>query len=265
MRQITDIKELRQIQMGILDHLHQFCTSHQIKYSLAFGTMLGAIRHKGYIPWDDDIDICMPRADYERFLKCYQDTEYFQLKDRSRSKDYYFTFAKVVDSRTYLVEDEIEGYHIGVWVDIFPIDYVADSPGSRKRTFFFKNVLYKMRMCKLLRGNHLHSVVSYLGYRFFPLPVSVVDRLIRCLIIRKQPTRTMGCMTENCRSPKQCFPATVFADVRDLTFEGKTYCGVSDADTYLNCLYGDYMQLPPEDQRTTHHFEAYVIQPDYQA
>ena len=153
MRQITDIKELRQIQMGILDHLHQFCTSHQIKYSLAFGTMLGAIRHKGYIPWDDDIDICMPRADYERFLKCYQDTAYFQLKDRSRSKDYYFTFAKVVDSRTYLVEDEIEGYHIGVWVDIFPIDYVADSPGSQKRTFFFKNVLYKMRMCKLLRGN----------------------------------------------------------------------------------------------------------------
>lgn len=73
MRQITDINELRQIQMGILDHVHRFCEAHGLTYFLSSGTLIGAVRHKGYIPWDDDIDIYMPRKDYEQFLKIYSD------------------------------------------------------------------------------------------------------------------------------------------------------------------------------------------------
>lgn len=257
MKQITDKQELRLIQLGILDYIHSFCSQNGIKYSLAFGTLLGAVRHKGYIPWDDDIDICMPRADYERFLCLFNNNGIYELKDRSLSKKYYYTFAKVIDNRTLVKEEARDKYSIGVWVDVFPIDYVTDNIKTRKRVFWLKNTLYKMRMCKLLEINPLDTFASYIGYKYVPIPAFIVDWLIRKLIIRKTPTNTMSCMTENIRKPKFCFPAKVFESLSEYLFEGKKYMGVADADTYLTCHYGNYMQLPPEDQRTTHNFLAY--------
>jgi LPS biosynthesis protein len=94
MKQITDIHELRSIQMGILDDVHRFCEAHGIRYFLSSGTLIGAVRHKGYIPWDDDIDIYMPRVDYERFLKTYQDEKgIYRAIDPQLEPHYYYTFA----------------------------------------------------------------------------------------------------------------------------------------------------------------------------
>ena len=130
MRRITDIKELRDIQMGILDDVHKFCEEQGLRYSLSSGTLIGAVRHKGYIPWDDDIDIYMQRVDYERFLKTYQDQQgHYKLlapSQKERDEAYYYTFAKVVDLRTKMIEQETEGYEIGVYVDVFPVDYVTE-------------------------------------------------------------------------------------------------------------------------------------------
>ena len=113
MRQITDIHELRSLQMGILDHVHQFCLEHGLHYSLSSGTLIGAVRHKGYIPWDDDIDIYMPREDYDKFLHDFHDeTGHFRLLapppvgGGRGEAPYYYTFAKVIDTRTRMVEME---------------------------------------------------------------------------------------------------------------------------------------------------------------
>ena len=98
MKQITDIAELRQLQMGILDEIDRFCKEQGLVYFLSSGTLIGAVRHKGYIPWDDDIDIYMPRKDYEVFLTTFHDrTGRFRAINPQQEPHYYYTFAKVVD------------------------------------------------------------------------------------------------------------------------------------------------------------------------
>ena len=98
MRPITDIQELRQIQMGILDHVHQFCEAHHITYFLSSGSLLGAVRHGGYIPWDDDIDIYMPRVEYERLLSEYKGSEHYKLLDPAKERHYYRRLYRCVPS-----------------------------------------------------------------------------------------------------------------------------------------------------------------------
>ena len=131
MRRITDIQELRGVQLGILDDIHAFCVDNGIRYFLACGTLIGAVRHKGYIPWDDDIDLYMPRDDYERFINEFKSVSgNCRVLDPKKEKHYYYTYAKVVDKRTLLVEPEADGYRIGVYVDVFPVDYAAACSSS---------------------------------------------------------------------------------------------------------------------------------------
>ena len=147
MRKIEDIQELRSIQMGVLDEVHRFCEEHGLRYFLSSGTLIGAVRHQGYIPWDDDIDIYMPRKDYEKFLASYRDERgVYRAINPQTEAHYYYTFAKVVDQRTKMIEDETEGYEIGVYMDIFPVDYVTDDVQERERVFRQKKLFYKIRM-----------------------------------------------------------------------------------------------------------------------
>lgn len=101
-----DIDELKQIQFDILVAVHDFCVEHDLKYTLAFGTLLGAVRHKGYIPWDDDIDIAMCRKDYDFFVSHFNGTsDFYKVYDIRTDEDYVYGFAKVADTRTVLVEN----------------------------------------------------------------------------------------------------------------------------------------------------------------
>ena len=207
MRKITDIHELRQIQMGILDEVHQYCEAHGLRYFLSSGTLIGAVRHKGYIPWDDDIDIYMPRKDYEQFLREFKGSEQFKLLNPAKEPHYYYTFAKVVDLRTRMVEDETEGFEIGVFMDIFPVDYVTDNLQERERVFKLKKLLYKIRRCKISNSNPLQSRLAYIVYKYLPLSVKQIERKIRRLIVLEEPTHTVCNMTEAGPKIKGCFPA----------------------------------------------------------
>jgi lipopolysaccharide cholinephosphotransferase len=258
MRKIEDIQELRQIQTGILDKVHQFCEQHNLRYFLSSGTLIGAVRHKGYIPWDDDIDIYMPRQDYEQFLQTFYDEEgVYRAINPVTEPHYYYTFAKVVDQRTRMVEKETEGYEIGVYMDIFPVDYVTEDVQERERIFKRKKLLYKIRRCKISRSNPLQSKLAYFVYRHWPLSVRQVERRIRQLIVHDTPTQTVCNMTEAGPALKGCFPAEDIASAVDIEFEGKMYKTMVGYEDYLQRTYGDYMTLPPVEQRVTHHFEAY--------
>lgn len=260
MQQITDIKELRSLQMGILDDVDRFCNTHHLRYSLSSGTLIGAVRHGGYIPWDDDIDIYMPREDYERFLASYADQEgRYRVLDPNKESHYYYTFAKVVDQRTRMVEKETKGYEIGVYIDVFPVDYVTDDMKRRQRVFKWKKLLYKIRRCKISNDNPLHSQLAYWAYRLLPISVAMIERWIRQLIVLKTPTATLCNMTEAGPKMKGCFPAEDMATVVDMPFEDRTYKAMVGYRDYLEYTYGDYMALPPEDQRVTHKFEAYWL------
>lgn len=260
MKRITEIKELRGIQIGILDEIHRFCTEHGITYFLSSGTLIGAVRHKGYIPWDDDIDLYMPRRDYERFLKEYSDSRgVFRLLDPKKEKNYYYTFAKMVDTRTLLVETETAGYKIGVYVDIFPVDYVTDDIAERQKIFKRKRLLYKIRRCKISHENYLRSRLAYYCYKLLPVPLSVINGMIERMVVHREPTNTVANMTEAGPSIKGCFPAADISSSVDILFEGKMYKTMSGYKNYLTHTYGDYMKLPPVDQRVTHSFEAYWL------
>ena len=260
MRKIEDIHELRQIQIGILDEVHRFCESHNLCYFLSSGTLIGAVRHKGYIPWDDDIDIYMPRKDYEKFLATYHDqTGRFKSINPYQESNYYYTFAKVVDLRTKMIETETEGYEIGVYMDIFPVDYVTDDMQERKRVFKLKKLLYKIRRCKISNANPLRSRLAYWCYKSLPVSAHYVFRLIQRLIVLGKPTRTVCNMTEAGPKIKGCFPAEDIASSVDIEFEGKLYKTMVGYKDYLERTYGDYMTLPPVEQRVTHQFEAYWL------
>lgn len=259
MRKITDIHELRQIQMGILDEVHQYCEAHGLRYFLSSGTLIGAVRHKGYIPWDDDIDIYMPRKDYEQFLREFKGSEQFKLLNPAKEPHYYYTFAKVVDLRTRMVEDETEGFEIGVFMDIFPVDYVTGNLQERERVFKLKKLLYKIRRCKISNSNPLQSRLAYIVYKYLPLSVKQIERKIRRLIVLEEPTHTVCNMTEAGPKMKGCFPAADVATSIDIEFEGKLYKTMVGYKDYLERTYGDYMTLPPVEQRVTHKFEAYWL------
>lgn len=260
MKKIEDIQELRQIQMGILDKVHQFCEQHGLRYFLSSGTLIGAVRHKGYIPWDDDIDIYMPRQDYEQFLLTFSDAQdIYRVLNPATEPHYYYTFAKVVDQRTRMVEKETEGYEIGVYMDIFPVDYVTDDLQERQRIFKEKKRLYKIRRCKISNSNPLQSQLAYVVYKYWPLSVRQIEREIRRMIVLDEPTHTVCNMTEAGPGIKGCFPAEDIASAVDIEFEGRLYKTMVGYKDYLERTYGDYMTLPPVEQRVTHHFEAYWL------
>ncbi len=246
--------------MGILDAVHEFCLAHNITYSLSSGTLIGAVRHKGYIPWDDDIDIYMMRDDYERFLttfSCKDNT--YRVLDPQKEKHYYYTFAKVVDTRTMMMEEEVDGYNIGVYIDVFPIDYVTEYIGKREKTFKLKRLLYKIRRCKISKKNYLRSALAYYCYKYLPVTVKMIEAYIKRLTIQRKPTSMLCNMSEAGPSAKGCFPAADFASVVDIAFEDRTYKAMVGYEDYLTRVYGNYMQLPPEDQRQTHAFKAYML------
>ena len=265
MRKITDIQELRSIQMGILDDVHQYCMEHGLTYFLSSGTLIGAVRHQGYIPWDDDIDIYMPRKDYEQFLRTFKDkTGNYRVlapsvSESTGSDAYYYTFAKVIDTRTLMVEKETKGFEIGVFMDIFPVDYVTDNMQERERVFKQKKLLYKIRRCKISNSNPLQSRLAYIVYKCWPMTVKQIERKIQRLIVLQKPTHTVCNMTEAGPGIKGCFPADDIAAMVDIEFEGKLYKTMVGYKDYLTRTYGDYMTLPPLEQRVTHHFEAYWL------
>ena len=132
MKEMTH-KEVKQLQLDILSSVHDFCDSNGLRYSLAGGTLLGAVRHKGFIPWDDDIDILMPRPDYELFIQKYQ-KEHHVVQNYITDKGYFFLFTKIYDDRTTIIEDRTK---TGVCIDVFPVDGLPNKENSEKDTFFF--------------------------------------------------------------------------------------------------------------------------------
>ena len=259
MRAITDINELRNIQMDILQTVHDYCQSHGMTYFLSSGTLLGAVRHGGYIPWDDDIDIYMPRESYDRFVAAFphDDTGHYALYDKSTIAHYYYTFAKVVDTRTLMVEDETAGFEIGVYIDVFPVDYVPEDEAECQRVFKRKRLLYKIRRCKISHVNPLYSRLAYWCYRALPVSVGKIEAMLRKLIVHDKPTSLVCNMSESGPKISGCFPAAAIEQDVDIEFEGRTFKTMVGYKTYLEKTYGDYMTLPPVEQRVHHHFEAY--------
>ena len=267
MTAISD-SELKRISFEILLYVNEFCRQKGICYFLCGGTMLGAFRHKGFIPWDDDIDIMMPRSDYDRFLREFPKHNRFRLDAPGLTPVYPFAYAKIVDKRTIKLQGDVreqfrEGY---VDVDVFPIDNVPDSEDEQKR--FFESIkriedrrtffLFpkKEKGLKPFAARQVRSVLEWTGIMNIE---KVVSRF--CRNARKYEnagTKHWAITSIHHYGIKEVNVAADYFPVIEAEFEGRLFPVPSNYDTYLKRLYGDYMKMPPLDKQKTHHlFEAY--------
>ena len=260
MQERLAIDEIKSIEIAILDHIDEVCKTNGLRYYLAYGTLLGAVRHKGFIPWDDDIDIYMCREDYDKFIEqsCNVEQAQYKVLARDTEPSYFYEYAKVVDTRTGIRSgnDLLKIQDEGVWVDIFPLDSL---PRAHRLVKCVINVLVAMRILSVYKtfpkGKFSWTlypcwyIAHLIGPRFF---LSVTDRMAR-VGKGKQYTGYMCSMGV----PKYYFPRKWCEDVIDVEFEGKKYPAFREYDSYLRLQYGDYMQLPPEDKRVPHPVCAY--------
>ncbi len=267
-----DLNELKKVELAVLKQVRDVCNSHGLRYYLAAGTLLGAVRHGGFIPWDDDIDICMPRPDYDKLIEiCKKEKMLFDICCVSTMPKYSYAFAKAYAPNTIIKEktanrDNIE---FGVYIDIFPLDGYGNTIEESTRTF--KKIHFKLEL--LIASNwkkFSRSKTHSWYYEPFRFVFFVISRIINTKgIIEKLERDARKKDFDSCNyvstlmssyRAKGIMPREYFAKAVDLEFEGEMFSVPIQYDKYLKHCYGDYMKLPPEKNRVTHHdFEAYYI------
>lgn len=248
------------VEQTILNEIDRICSENDLRYSLAYGTLLGAVRHKGFIPWDDDIDILMPREDYDRFLSMFNQiagSEFILVTDEN-SPDYNNNFAKVKMDRTVFIQSEAQktcAFHKGIFVDVFPMDRRAPKGLADKIQYFAfaLNLLYNRGYTSGAGGvlglgeKVLLGIVPKKHYRKLSI---AAGRFSRRWNSRSSASLIAPSQLESCRI---FYPAEAFDRLTTLQFGGRCYPAFQDYDTILRLEFGDYMQLPPLEERVWKH------------
>ena len=266
MKEIKDINQLKKIQLEVMDYFHNWCQENGVTYFITAGTLIGALRHKGFIPWDDDIDVVMLRSDYERMLTMYRNDGRYKLYTIETDETCIYPYAKIYDSKTVMIEcDETDHPAIGVNIDIFPLDSVTDNyeDGVRlkKDIQMLDSILNVKHLDRNDRGFLKNMVVSILRFfaKFYSYPY-LIKKVIKKSkkYLNNNDSRYIVNAVIYAKGEKEILDREWFASTMDLEFEGRQYKAPVGADQYMRRLFGDYMQLPPEDKRTSHHrFKAY--------
>lgn len=261
MREI-DLNEVKEIQIAILDKVHEFCIKNDITYFLSCGSLLGAVRHGGYIPWDDDIDLFMPRDCYERFINIYNGEENgTRLRTIFTDNQYYYPFAKVEDVNTILVEKLPEKMEIGVNIDIFPVDGVPDNSFLKKVYFAKIKMIRNLPKLKLASLNKKRTFLKQFAIKCFKyiLRNRTLRDFAKCLDSSIDKANNTSSYVCNITASRSCFMRESIMGTVEVTFEGKRYRTMIGYDDYLTMTYGrNYMQLPPKEKQVSHHvFQAF--------
>lgn len=255
MKKLTP-NQIKMIELDILKAFDKFCEKHGLRYYLAFGTLLGAVRHKGFIPWDDDIDVMMLREDYMklnellRTEKIRDDLAWNSIENGNSI----VPFGKISNVNTN-VRTYGEGDDQGLWVDVFPMDYYSKS--SYDKTFFWKKIMVARGPLKWKLNRK--SILRNLTHFIFILDSQkrIAKRISR--IAQANPNTGMVINAVWPTLYAKPYELELFEDVADYPFEDCVFKSVKDYDTFLSRCYGDYMKLPPEEKQITHEMEAYWI------
>lgn len=256
------LEKLWAVQIEILEEIVRLCQKYNLSYFLNYGTLIGAIRHRGFIPWDDDLDIGMPRDDYETFLRVAKEEldEKFFLQNSDTETQYWLPFSKIRKNDTIFEESSLarmdDTIHKGIFVDIFPLDYVKKHGG------FFVHVQFILS--KAINETMYYKAGVYSGkeslkYRTLDMVLSKLPFKTLCRLQKKvaslQGKGEKEFLADFCSSRKyleSIYPADYFIPVQETEFAGKKFCVPNKYDLYLKTLYGDYMQLPKEEDRVNH-------------
>lgn len=259
--------ELQHIEFRILQYIKNICESNHIQYYLVGGTALGAIRHQGFIPWDDDVDIAMLRDDYEHFCSVMEkDSSDYKLLSINNNKKYSLPLAKVIDTNTVLYQlYQKDICELGVYVDIFILDNVPQERESQNKLVKGQIVLNRLwnaaqnkdhsedNIFKAVFKAVGRRILWIIGPRFF---AKLLDK--RAQKYRYSDTNMCGSLTYSTILGKSIYPKSFFSAGKKVLFENDEFIAPLLVEEYLKNDYGDYMQLPPIEKRISHHdFVAY--------
>ena len=254
-----NIEEMHKILLDILVDIDAFCRYNNIKYSLGGGTLLGAVRHNGFIPWDDDVDIMMTRENYDRFISSYNDghSEIYQLIDCIETESIQFVdaFAKVHDVRTICNEKRLGFAKYGINIDVFPIDGMPTSIKLCKCFFFINGLIARglnLRNEKISQQKTLFSIILWIWFNCIALTVHKFLRNHILSFFDFNCSKYAGAVV-GAYGLKERYRKDVFCTYRNIKFENKDLMSISDTHTYLMQHYGkNYMELPPIEKRISH-------------
>ncbi|MBR4389299.1 MAG: LicD family protein [Prevotella sp.] len=258
MKKIQSISEIHQILLDIASAFSEVCDRHNIPYFMIGGTMLGAIRHKGFIPWDDDMDFAIPRKYYQQTIDVLKEElpSPFRCCTYKDNPAVRFCFFKIEDSSTILFDRTLplpKEQHLGLNIDVFPLDQIDVDD---------KRVSKVMNLRKLNRLLYVNNPENNLKQG--------IRKMLRCIIpisrlriLQKEEQFLKSCDSTEMLSnvfgrwgEREFIPVEWYGEDVRYSFEGRMFRGIKEFDLYLKKLYGDYMQLPPESQRVAHNVDA---------
>lgn len=262
------LQELKDIEFDMLKMFHSFCVENNIRYFLAYGTLLGAIRYKHFIPWDDDVDLLIPREDYNRMLKLFKDNDRYQMFAFEKDGKFLFPFAKLCDMTTRKIEPDYDnGVDFGVDIDLFPLDaWDDDLKKAKKEAKIINKYILYLTMSKLKKPDSVNPVKRFIkGIVMNFCKMRGSEYYIRKIIAESNKKEQKGNTYVGSKSwcvygERGIIPAEAFAETIEVEFEGEKFFAPKGYDTYLTCLYGDYLPEPPKEKQKTHHyFKAYRL------
>lgn len=256
-------REVQEVEIGLLSEFADLCEAHGLRYYLAYGTLIGAARHQGFVPWDDDVDVMMPRKDFERLRGAFEtwrlrETSQFIHCRTGRSR---FPFGRIIDTRTLVDERYCEGgEELGAWIDVFPLEDMPLRAESLFRRIDYWNAARMLAVSDPRKGA---SSIARIAKKVLA-PIYRHKGSVRYAMKMDRAVMEWDRHDESCYAevlgvtekrkplPKQWFePAT-------LTFESREYCVPSRYDAVLSSCYGNWRQLPPEEQRVPHPMNIYL-------
>lgn len=260
MKEEITLDKIKELQFDILKDIDSFCRKNDIQYSLAYGTLIGAIRHKGYIPWDDDIDIWMPRKEYNKFKELYKSRR-FKLIDSYNGC--LLPYGKVYDSNTVLIENVNYSFSKGIFVDVFPLDYLPCDPDKALKVKKEAGVFFRLLRIKEIRFTKSRKWWKN-GFLFLlkslNLPFSYKFCLckLNSIMLKTKKDGSKAYFDYNDFRKSFDIPFEDFKNLKETRFESGDFFIIPSFHYVLTQIYGDFMKLPPvENRKSTHVYKVY--------
>lgn len=259
------LRKVQLVQLEILIEFDRICKTNNLPYQLFSGSLLGAVRHKGFIPWDDDVDVCMLRKDYNSLLKICKkelDESYF-LQTHETDKEYIHSFARIRKNNTFVLQHYYSNVdmHHGIFIDVFPLDKVLPNTILGKLQYYS---IYILRGLKYLKIKALHSnniykryIQGILYYLLKPFKMNTLNKLETKIasMFENKETKLSSCLSEGEKDVYYSYMIEndEFYDIVQMEFEGHLFSGPSNYHKILTRNFKDYMSLPPIDKQKPHH------------
>ena len=252
------LKEIQQSELEILIYFRDFCNENGLKYFITAGTLLGAVRHGGFIPWDDDVDAVMPRDDYDRFVKLMRKNRNgkFVFQDGKTDRNYPIYCPKLRE-KSFIVHEALFGKALkynGCYIDILPLDRCPEEP-QEARTFFDLNVFFTTALVKKMNPEYSVGYTKKSMKRIHAMARLLPRGVIRFLrdLLRRNVSGEMLCTVDGAHGyPHEVYKREWFSDQVPMEFEGEMFSAPIGWDSLLKNMYGNYMELPDEDKRGGH-------------